>query len=252
VRETIIKLQAALHNGSDKAALQPLAAQLQDEIKSMLASLQLKAPATAIAGNAEASNEGAKAAVLTVAVQSVSSKPYQSKSETASSALQATKLPIAGVTAESSAKSGASALEQLSMRPVYTIAAQQAAQQAGSSTASTASSTELPLMDAEQRDGLSQGTMQAVKLTGETPVKVETINVPIQRFAGEMSHMMLKTFKITSLDGVTEAKINLFPEHLGQVQVKLTMSNGQLVAQFLTETLAGKEAIESQLSQLRA
>jgi len=71
------------------------------------------------------------------------------------------------------------------------------------------------------------------------------------RFAAEAGEWILKHLRLTTQNGVSEARMTLHPEHLGQVQVKLTMQNGQLTAQFVADTLAGKEAIESQLAQLR-
>ena len=76
--------------------------------------------------------------------------------------------------------------------------------------------------------------------------------VHADRFAEEMARMVMKNFRIFSGGGISEAKMTLIPEHLGQVEVRLTMQNGQLTAQFVADTLAGKEALESQIVQLRA
>jgi flagellar hook-length control protein FliK len=61
-----------------------------------------------------------------------------------------------------------------------------------------------------------------------------------------------RSFQITQQNGFTEAKISLVPEHLGQVDIKLSMHNGQLTAQIVTETAAGREALEQQLGVLRS
>ncbi|WP_274361479.1 flagellar hook-length control protein FliK [Paenibacillus thermotolerans] len=72
-----------------------------------------------------------------------------------------------------------------------------------------------------------------------------------EAFADEMADWMLKQ----SLGGksgiLTEAKIMLKPEHLGQLEVKLSMHNGQLVALFHTESAAAKDMLESNLAALR-
>ncbi|MNZ68127.1 Flagellar hook-length control protein FliK [compost metagenome] len=52
--------------------------------------------------------------------------------------------------------------------------------------------------------------------------------------------------------GLAEATISLFPENLGQVDVKITMQNGHLVAQFMTEHSGAKDMLEQQMNQLRA
>ncbi len=75
--------------------------------------------------------------------------------------------------------------------------------------------------------------------------------IAARQFAAEMGRFILKNMKITQLKGLSEAKISLVPEHLGQVDVRISIHNGQIVAQFMTETLLGKETIENQLAQLR-
>ncbi len=76
--------------------------------------------------------------------------------------------------------------------------------------------------------------------------------VPVERFTEEMTGMVMKkNFKLSVKDGVTETKLSLFPQHLGHVDVKLTMHNGQLTAQFAAESAAAKEMLENQLPQLK-
>lgn len=70
-------------------------------------------------------------------------------------------------------------------------------------------------------------------------------------FAEDMSNYMVKQMFITSGNGISQAKITLYPENLGQVDVRLTMQNGQLVAHFITEHAAARELLDSQLSMLR-
>ncbi|HJV45617.1 MAG TPA: flagellar hook-length control protein FliK, partial [Bacillota bacterium] len=54
-----------------------------------------------------------------------------------------------------------------------------------------------------------------------------------------------------NVQGVTEAKFSLYPQHLGQVDIRITSHQGQLSAEIITNTLMGKEAIEGQLHQLK-
>jgi hypothetical protein len=49
----------------------------------------------------------------------------------------------------------------------------------------------------------------------------------------------------------TQAVIRLSPEHLGNVEVQLSMQQGALQATFVTESVHAKEALEGQLSSLR-
>jgi flagellar hook-length control protein FliK len=72
-----------------------------------------------------------------------------------------------------------------------------------------------------------------------------------QSFVQDMSQFVMKSFKVDALNGFSEARLTLSPENLGQVNVKLTMHNGQLVAHFAAQTVLGKEMLEGQLSQLK-
>ena len=76
--------------------------------------------------------------------------------------------------------------------------------------------------------------------------------VPAEQFVQEMNKFVIRAFQVNQLNGVSEARISLVPEHLGHVDIKLTMQNGQLTATLVTETVMGKELLEQQLGQLRA
>lgn len=51
--------------------------------------------------------------------------------------------------------------------------------------------------------------------------------------------------------GSTEAKFNLFPEHLGRLEVKIISLEGLVSVQIVTESAVAKESLEGQLQQLR-
>ncbi|UUZ85929.1 flagellar hook-length control protein FliK [Paenibacillus sp. P26] len=88
--------------------------------------------------------------------------------------------------------------------------------------------------------------------SGHNVPKVPVLQVPAESFAKDAAAFVVNAFSLeTTADGFSEAKISLFPQHLGQVDVKLTMHNGQLIAQFVADSAAGKEMLESQLAQLR-
>lgn len=75
--------------------------------------------------------------------------------------------------------------------------------------------------------------------------------VPVQQFAEQMQKFMVKQFLLTQGNGTTEAKLTLTPEHLGQVDIRIVMQNGQLTAQFMTDNVMARELLENQMSQLR-
>jgi flagellar hook-length control protein FliK len=83
------------------------------------------------------------------------------------------------------------------------------------------------------------------------PLKAEASPVPVQQFAQEMNTFISGKLEIIKKGGVTEATITLFPENLGQVDVKISMQNGNLVAQFLTQHSGTKDILEQQMNQLR-
>jgi len=82
--------------------------------------------------------------------------------------------------------------------------------------------------------------------------RVPAAPVPAEQFANTMSGMIVQRFDIATLNGVSEAKLMLFPEHLGQVDVKISMQNGVLTAVFHTDTAMAKDMLENQMAQLRA
>ncbi|OEG00405.1 hypothetical protein BHF71_00405 [Vulcanibacillus modesticaldus] len=75
------------------------------------------------------------------------------------------------------------------------------------------------------------------------------INVENQDFTSELGKVLIKNIKMPN--GVTETKIQLHPEELGRISVKLTASNGQLAAQIIADTSLGKALLEGQIQQLK-
>ncbi|WP_274651542.1 flagellar hook-length control protein FliK [Paenibacillus humicola] len=77
--------------------------------------------------------------------------------------------------------------------------------------------------------------------------------VPAQQFAQSMQELIVRQFTVSGgANGVHEARISLFPEQLGQVDVRIALHNGQLTAHFVTDTAAAKDALEAQMMQLRS
>lgn len=76
--------------------------------------------------------------------------------------------------------------------------------------------------------------------------------VAADQFAQTMSGLIIGKFDMTTVNGVSEAKLMLFPEHLGQVDVRITMQNGVLTAIFQTDTALAKDMLDNQMAQLRA
>lgn len=104
-----------------------------------------------------------------------------------------------------------------------------------------------------KQDGIgivTAGQLQLRDGTAAAPIKADP-PVPVEKFAQEMSNFVVSKMDIVKLQGMSEAKITLFPENLGQVDVKITLHNGQVVAQFVTEHAFAKDSLEQQMAQLR-
>ncbi|EXX92310.1 flagellar hook-length control protein FliK [Paenibacillus darwinianus] len=101
-------------------------------------------------------------------------------------------------------------------------------------------------------DGLLSGLAEGARPVAEGAKMQAQQSVPVNRFFETMTGMIVKQFGLTKANGVTEAKLLLTPEHLGQVDVRISLQNGQLTAQFVAENAAAKDMLENQLAQLRS
>lgn len=87
----------------------------------------------------------------------------------------------------------------------------------------------------------------------QQPVKPTLVQaVPVQQFAEQMESLVVKQLQVSSANGISEARISLYPERLGQVDVRITVHNGQLTAMFLTDTASARDMLENQMTQLRS
>ncbi|AYB43472.1 flagellar hook-length control protein FliK [Paenibacillus lautus] len=149
------------------------------------------------------------------------------------------------------------------------VAANTAGQTASSETAGQANAKWTTMSTSTSVDGiaaeftinegdslLEQGTVTAGQLAlrsgTQVAVKPAAPPVPVENFSNEMTSFIINKLEIVKQTGFTEARISLNPEHLGQVDIKLTMQNGQLIAQFMTRSTDAKELIDQQMAQLRS
>ncbi|WP_309121285.1 flagellar hook-length control protein FliK [Paenibacillus sp.] len=75
--------------------------------------------------------------------------------------------------------------------------------------------------------------------------------MPLAEATERLNEWVLK-HSATSGSLKAETVLKLMPEHLGQVEVKLSIANGQLTAAITTESAMAKEALESNLATLRS
>ncbi|WP_419873114.1 flagellar hook-length control protein FliK [Candidatus Pristimantibacillus sp. PTI5] len=116
--------------------------------------------------------------------------------------------------------------------------------------------TEAAATAVEMSPQLQLGSNNPETLRGITPLVVNTAAttsfVAADEFAQSMTGMIVQKFDLTTVNGVSEAKIMLFPEHLGQVDVRITMQNGLLTAIFQTDNAMAKDMLDNQMAQLRS
>lgn len=96
----------------------------------------------------------------------------------------------------------------------------------------------------EKPDGfplVKQSNEAAVK---ETPIQARYLNT-------ELSEMITERMQLSKNGDETNIRIKLSPENLGQLDIRLTTSDGKVTAHIVTATVGAKELIESQLHQLR-
>ncbi|RIX51823.1 flagellar hook-length control protein FliK [Paenibacillus nanensis] len=79
-----------------------------------------------------------------------------------------------------------------------------------------------------------------------------TTFVLAEDFAETMNGLIVQKFDVRTLNGASEARLMLFPEHMGQVDVRISMQNGVLTAVFQTDTAMAKDMLDNQMAQLRA
>lgn len=116
-------------------------------------------------------------------------------------------------------------------------------QQGAANASETGAVTQLPLINAENAREFA---------TLLTKSASPSAFVLAEEFADTMEGLIVQKFDIRSLGGATEAKLMLFPEHLGQVDVKISMQNGVLTAVFQADNAMAKDMLENQMAQLRA
>ncbi|MGE6205208.1 flagellar hook-length control protein FliK [Guptibacillus hwajinpoensis] len=109
-------------------------------------------------------------------------------------------------------------------------------------------STETLLVDDVYMDEKPDG-LPLVKQSNEAPVKEATMQARYMNT--ELSEMITERMQLSKNGDETTIRIKLSPENLGQLDIRLTTSDGKVTAHILTATAGAKELIESQLHQLR-
>jgi flagellar hook-length control protein FliK len=86
--------------------------------------------------------------------------------------------------------------------------------------------------------------------SSEQQVQMPTVRA--SHFNQEVTEFLQSSIQITGKDDGIEAAFTLAPKHLGKVDVKVTIHDGQVTAEFLTSTLLGKDLLEAHVQTLRS
>ncbi|WP_404330210.1 flagellar hook-length control protein FliK [Mesobacillus maritimus] len=75
--------------------------------------------------------------------------------------------------------------------------------------------------------------------------------VRFSHFIEDLSEIFGGTYRLHSTLEGTQLRVNIFPEHLGHLDIRLTSIDGKITAQIFTASLTAKEALDLQVQQLR-
>jgi flagellar hook-length control protein FliK len=95
----------------------------------------------------------------------------------------------------------------------------------------------------------STPTNQSI-IANEKVVPAQTVQA--NQFDQEITKFLQSSINVTGLEDGIEATFTLAPKHLGKVDVKVTIQEGQVTAEFLTSTPLGKDLLETHVQTLRS
>lgn len=114
--------------------------------------------------------------------------------------------------------------------------------------------TVAPAIPAEQNQSAAPG----IEITKASPTPqrqeatVQQATVRLSHLVEDLGEALRGSFRLNSEGDSKQIKISIFPEHLGQMDIRLTSIDGKIVAQIFTSTLAAKDVLEQQANLLRS
>ncbi|MFP3358490.1 flagellar hook-length control protein FliK [Planococcus sp. SIMBA_143] len=103
--------------------------------------------------------------------------------------------------------------------------------------------------------GKTEGQVQAAvlpaALADQKPVDVPARQVPVQKLSETLAEWISSPARLSAGGNETRLRINIFPEHLGHLEILVSTAGGKVSAQIIASHGAAKEAVEFQLNQLR-
>lgn len=94
-------------------------------------------------------------------------------------------------------------------------------------------------------------TIKAGQATGRAEPTVPTPTVRISNLIEELGEVLRNSFRLNRTGEGNQIKVNIFPEHLGHLDIRITELNGKIAAQIFTSSLVAKEALDLQVNQMR-
>ncbi|MEH7112348.1 flagellar hook-length control protein FliK [Neobacillus niacini] len=117
---------------------------------------------------------------------------------------------------------------------------------------------ELPDLNQPVKNSLAESFTMAHSAPTNQPIisseKVipTTQTIHADQFDQEITKFLQTSINVTGLEDGLEATFTLMPKHLGKIDVKVTIQDGQVAAEFLTSTPMGKELLETHVQALRS
>ncbi|MFP8784286.1 flagellar hook-length control protein FliK [Planococcus plakortidis] len=96
-----------------------------------------------------------------------------------------------------------------------------------------------------------QAAVLPAALADQKQVDVPVRQVPVQKLSETLAEWISSPARLTAGGNETRLRINIFPEHLGHLEILVSAAGGKVSAQIIASHGAAKEAVEFQLNQLR-
>ncbi len=107
-----------------------------------------------------------------------------------------------------------------------------------------------PTASADSAKQAAAQTTQPLQARPEAPA-MPTPVVRMNNLTEELGEVFKNSLRMTTNGESTQIKVNISPDHLGHLDIRLTETNGKIAAQIFTSSMAAKDAIDLQLNQLR-
>lgn len=108
-----------------------------------------------------------------------------------------------------------------------------------------------PKQDSGSQTSLFDQMMEQVALAKAEHVESVQDKVEIAQQMREVFEQVVEQIKVTVTEDTSEMTMQLNPENLGKVNLSIVAKEGHITAQFVTETEVARQALESQIQQLR-